>query len=497
MVPKNIYLQILYFVAFIVICYLPIFLYLDVLPIHIWDESRNALNAMHMCDSGNYFVRYFNGAPDLWELKPPMMEWLQCFFFKTIGYTELSVRLPSALSAFTLILLMIQFAKKELGNIFIGFFATLVLLTSQGFVGHHVVRTGDHDALLVLFMFIGFMNFFKFVKYDRPKYLIYLSIALIFSTLTKSVAGLFFLPGIVIYTFHKRKVYYIVTKKAFYISIVLFVLFIFGYYLMREYRLHGYLKMVYKIDMWGRYLTKDSTFDNGTIFYYISNMIEGKFITWFFVMLFAILIIFNNGNEIEKEFTTYALTCGGMLILIISFALKKDWYDAPLYPLFSLISGIGICYIYQAIVNFLDLKNEYMRQLCFIGFVFAIFYMPYSVIIEKVSAKKVVWEREQYGEFFKQMKTNPMPNKMTIVHSPYNSQVLFYKEILKRQNQVDIYPTEDYSKFSSGEVVMSCESEITEKIDSLYDYILIEKYRKCKLVKISDFKNKIKSKKVF
>jgi hypothetical protein len=43
---------------FTVIC-IPIFLKLDMLPIQMWDESRNAIAAMEMMNNEDWFVRHY------------------------------------------------------------------------------------------------------------------------------------------------------------------------------------------------------------------------------------------------------------------------------------------------------------------------------------------------------------------------------------------------------------------------------------------------------
>ena len=73
------------FIKYIVLAllvYVPIFGHLNTLPIRIWDESRLATNAYEMLKNGNFIVTYFDGKPDMWNTKPPLLIWLDVLFMK-------------------------------------------------------------------------------------------------------------------------------------------------------------------------------------------------------------------------------------------------------------------------------------------------------------------------------------------------------------------------------------------------------------------------------
>lgn len=53
-----------------------------------WDESMFAVNTYEMMHRGNYFSLYFDGAPDLYNTKPPLTVWLQLASVKAFGYNE-------------------------------------------------------------------------------------------------------------------------------------------------------------------------------------------------------------------------------------------------------------------------------------------------------------------------------------------------------------------------------------------------------------------------
>src|SRR5690606_35013342 len=89
----------LVFIILLVIVYFPIFGHLDTFPVKWWDEARNATNAYEMYRTGNWIVATYDYTPDMWNTKPPLLIWIQVFFFKMLGPTVLAIRLPSAFAA--------------------------------------------------------------------------------------------------------------------------------------------------------------------------------------------------------------------------------------------------------------------------------------------------------------------------------------------------------------------------------------------------------------
>ena len=75
----------------------------------LWDESIYSVNTYEMIQNGKYFSLYFDGAPDLFNTKPPLINWIQICFVKLIGYNELALRLPSAIAATLTIVVLFVF----------------------------------------------------------------------------------------------------------------------------------------------------------------------------------------------------------------------------------------------------------------------------------------------------------------------------------------------------------------------------------------------------
>ena len=125
-----------------ILCYFPIFLHLTSRTIQIFDEARPACNAYEMAHDRNLIVTQYEGSPDMWYTKPPLMIWLQVICIKIFGLNELSIRLPAAIAALLTCALIFFFCFMYLQQMSLGVISVLVLITSEGYIKEHVARTG-------------------------------------------------------------------------------------------------------------------------------------------------------------------------------------------------------------------------------------------------------------------------------------------------------------------------------------------------------------------
>src|SRR5690606_9263737 len=99
---------------------------LGFIPIRIWDEGRVATNALNMYLNNNWLITYFDGQPDLWNTKPPLLIWFQVISMKIFGVSEWSVRLPSAMASILTGLSLWFFCTRYLQKAWLGFIAGAV-----------------------------------------------------------------------------------------------------------------------------------------------------------------------------------------------------------------------------------------------------------------------------------------------------------------------------------------------------------------------------------
>lgn len=136
------------------LCLAAVFLFADGLaaPLALKDESRNANNALDMAISGFSLVTTYDFRPDLWNTKPPLVIWLMSGSLRLFGFNEWALRLPSALAAMATLACTLWFVRKVTGSMGVALGSAILLLLSPGFFGEHGARTGDFDAVLLLFV---------------------------------------------------------------------------------------------------------------------------------------------------------------------------------------------------------------------------------------------------------------------------------------------------------------------------------------------------------
>lgn len=340
------YLDGLFLLLIAILCFLTFIYRLNAYPLRLWDEARNAVNAIEMLKNNNYLVLFFNGIPDLWNTKPPLFIWTVVALFKTIGVNELSVRLPSALSASCVVILMYLFARLILKDRIVGLMSTLIIISSMGFADTHIGRTGDFDAMLTLWVFLGAIAFFTYITNHQRRYLIVTAVSLTLAVFTKGVAGLFMLPGMLIYILITKNLTKLLKKPSFWIAIIASLSLIALYYIGRELALPGYLSAVWKEEFASRYGSL-LRFNQKDFLYYWKPLSEFRFQVWIYYVPVSILAVFLTKNKTHKQWVLFNYLLIGSCFFIISNADAKNlWYDAQLYPFMSLaVASIIILFI--------------------------------------------------------------------------------------------------------------------------------------------------------
>src|ERR1043165_6333606 len=266
-----------------------LFINLGDLPIQLWDESRLAINSLEMTASKNVLITTYNGAPDMWSTKPPLAIWIQALSIDVFGYTEIALRLPSALAGLITCIFLFWFLAKKVQHVQLGYFACLVLITSYGFVRLHGARTGDYDALLTLFTTVYCVCFFLYLEKGKKRHFLYTMLFMVLAVFTKGVAGLLFTPALLVYAIFKRDVVNIFRQPTSYLGLIAFLLITVGYYFLREHFNPGYLQAVYDNELGGRYNSAIEQ-HNQSITYYIRVMVVNHFKYWYMFLPCGIVL---------------------------------------------------------------------------------------------------------------------------------------------------------------------------------------------------------------
>lgn len=433
------------YITLIVLIYIIIFVHLERLPLHVWDEAHRGVNAQEVLRNNEWVVITYNDQPDLYGTKPPMLVWLQAISMKILGYGELAVRLPSALAGLGICLVLFLTLWKYLKNRWIAIIAILVLLSSWGFVDRHGTRSGDTDVLLSFFSLLFLINYFRFLEFEKSRYAYYTLLFLALATLTKSVAVFMFFPGALIYTIvYKKRLSLFFKNKHFYFSLIFFLVIVFGYYLTREIKSSGYLKAVWENEFAGRYLEVNDS-NRESFWFYFNGLINTRFILCPIILGLPVVLLAKEKRI--RRLAGYSSILSFSFLLVISFSKTKlSWYDLPVYPFLSIIIAIIIYRITTFFLEIFPIK-KLLRDILLYAVIVLIFYKPITYVVgytfspEYIPLDKEFYQLSTYlkekiesGENFTSTYIVEAEKNELDSRFPYRlSHILFYTNILNRQ----------------------------------------------------------------
>lgn len=455
--------------------YFIIFQNLGKFQIRMWDEATYANNAIDMLLNQNPMVVEHLGQPDLYNTKPPLAIWLQALGMKAFGINEFALRLPSALAGLLTVLLVYFFGVRVLKSKTIGFVAAVVLLSANGFVSNHLVRTGDLDAVLLFWLTLGLFTFIDLVI-RKPQqagwHVFLLSMSLSCGFLTKGVAGFFFLPFFLIISllFQNRWLY---KEKGLYVGATATILICAGYYGLREFVTPGYFQMVLESEIF-RFNQVVMSWHVHPFDYYFQNLRLTRFHPYFSLLPICILAFFIRQAQQLQTCIYLFITALGYFLLISYPAVKLEWYDAPLFPLLSVLIALSFVEGGLVLLNKLPLQSYRgaLKPLLLVGaLLFAI--NPLKANLEKVKyPEEQIYAMEMDGAYLKHLKQHrPDVDRLTVFkqeeHLEHYDQVLFYMRAYKLQYGYDIKLSHT-PDFKAGERVMVCKQNLKEQIESHY-----------------------------
>ena len=451
---------------------IPIFGFLDTLPIRIYDEARIAMNALEMFYNGDFIVTYFDYCPEMWNTKPPLLIWCQVFFMHIVGTNEIAIRLPSAIAVFATCAAILIFSLRYLKNFWFAFIAILILITCDGYLGTHVSRTGDYDAMLTSFTTISCLLFFAYCETKQIKFLYLFFLALLLATYTKGIAGTLFLPALGLYVLFRKQVLFFLKNKHFYIGFFSFLTLIISYYLIRETQNPGYISIVQENELGGRYLVSQGQqkFD---FWYYLNNFREYRLPDRYLLVPCGILVGLLSKNVKIRKLSSFLFLLVITFFLVISFGKTKlEWYDAPLYPLLSLLMAIFIYFIFDLLKNSKLINATFIKNPIPYLFLFLVFYTPYLRTWDKTYLPyETSWDAESYeiGYFLKNaIKGKYDVHNKYLVYEGYTAQNEFYLRILNTRGTTT--GRKDYKALEKNDKIIACQETVKQYIRTNYLY---------------------------
>jgi 4-amino-4-deoxy-L-arabinose transferase-like glycosyltransferase len=313
-----------------------VFFGLGSLPVRLWDESRQAINSLEMMQSGNWLYTTFNGQPDFYNTKPPLLIWLQGISAQLFGFSAWSLRLPSAIAGLLTGLLVFVFVHRETRNQWAAALASISLMAAPGWIDEHVVRTGDYDALLCLWLSASWMSFYRFEQTGRLQSALSFVAFTFLALFTKSTAGLMLLPGLFVWGLARGSLKKLLQLPSVWWTATGFMVLLATWYIAHEYHTPGYLKTVWENEVRARFL-EPSEGHHGPWYFYLQQLAFTDF-PWWPVSLVGFAVCLWLLRSRSAAFA--AFQASAFLSLLSLSATKIEWYAAPALPLLAAGSGL-------------------------------------------------------------------------------------------------------------------------------------------------------------
>ncbi|MDF7811731.1 glycosyltransferase family 39 protein [Hymenobacter sp. YC55] len=446
-------------------------------PILIWDEGRLAVNAAEMEQNGNWLVTYFDGKPDMWNTKPPLLIWLEVLSLRLLGYSETAFRLPTMIASVVTTGLVYFFSYRQLKNLWGAVFAVLILVTATGYNDLHTARTGDYDTMLTFWVTIAALAFFRYLERQRPVDFIWTATALALATLTKGVAGLFWAPAFLLYAIYRRRLLWLLRRPEVYGGVVAFLAAVLGYYFAREQYNPGYIAAVSENELGGRML---ATLEDHLHpwHWYLESMYDGEFMPWVVLFPVSLLLVWRFSTlSVQRHFTMFAgLIVVLHMLIISSSSTKLEWYDMPMYPLAAMVIGLSLGILLEAILAW-QYKQGDVQAAAFVAvfFTMGLFTVPVVRMYQRVT-ELFEGRREDptlsYGFQIKAMATQK-PDLTTYTlysNTGYNASMMYYRMAAqaKYKHTVALKWNQQLAELKTGDVVVLCGKEDSSAVNKRF-----------------------------
>jgi 4-amino-4-deoxy-L-arabinose transferase-like glycosyltransferase len=326
-----------YFLGIIVLGLLIFFFNLGGRDLWDPDETRYAVVAREMRETGQWILPHLNGA--IYAEKPPLFFWLVNLSVFLLGEgSELANRLPSALAGWITILLTF-FLGERLFNSRVGFLSASVLATCLFFP--QISRWMVLDSLFTLLFLLTLCCFYLGYEKEegRRKYYFLAGLFMGLGVLTKGPVAYLTLPIFLIFAFLQRGL-----KKFWSYDLLLGILFSLAVvlaWLIPACWVGGeeYTKRILLEQTVGR-LAGNMTHSHPKPFFFYFLRFSVEFVPWIVFLPTVFVFAFRKGEVTNRKELLFLSVWFIFIFVFFTFVKgKKDNYILPLYPAAAILLG--------------------------------------------------------------------------------------------------------------------------------------------------------------
>jgi len=312
------------------------------LPLQTWDEARNANNALEIARSGHWLVPSYEGIPDHWNTKPPLMIWQMSALMRLGLPPLLAVRLPTMLAALATVGAVWGVCRYALRDRAAAAIAGFLLLSSLYYTNIHVARTGDYDVPLSFVTLCYVLAFWVSVERRDTIRISWFAISaggLVLAVMTKGIAGGFALPGLFVFSLVSGRLVLLLNNIRVWLLAIVALTLCLGYYGSREAYDPGYLQAIWDNELSSFQKTLEGHAEG--LLYYIRYLLN-SFEPGVLFMSLAVLPVLGSDDR-RRSMAVLCLSCAATLLAVITAAQTKlYWYLTPSIPFLAIAAGLGV-----------------------------------------------------------------------------------------------------------------------------------------------------------
>jgi 4-amino-4-deoxy-L-arabinose transferase-like glycosyltransferase len=483
--------------SLLILWFLLLILNYDSLPLQLWDESRNANNALEIARYGHWLVPTYKGVSDHWNTKPPLLIWQMAALMRLGLPPLLAIRLPTMLAALATVGAVWGVCRYALRDRIAAAAAGFLLLSSLYYADIHIARTGDYDVPLSLFVLCSALAFWASIARNSMIRLGWFAVSmagLVLGVLTKGVAAALVVPGIVAFSWISGHFITLMgNSRAWAVAAAALALCI-GYYGSREIYDPGYLQAVWQDELSSVF----ETFDGGAQFlpFYLT-VLARKFEPSMVLVPLALLTLFGRDAR-RRSIVVLCLSCGGAIAVVLTIAQTKIyWYATPIVPFLAIVAGIGVgdaSHFVRAHEAWLFGILRGKRLQGALGLLLALassatFYRNQVLALERIHhpSSGQLW----YGALFQRLQQWGAISQVTVLdsgvetaqqHGPkeeaYNPMLQFYAEIA-RMNGLFVTIAQVGAPMPASALVVTCDPRVYS--DNQSQFVIWSRWAYCAL----------------
>ncbi len=441
----------------ILICAVPAFYLLGTPAIYIWDEAVYA-NASFDIANGSSWIVPVHGD---YNTKPPLVLWLQAIFLLFIPSAEWAIRLPSALATLGILFVLLIGLKRWGFDFWTRLLVLVCFVGHEGFIRHHIGRTGDLDAVMTFFVTAYTMVALDAMhrKYWSNKHMLFFFLAFVGAFYSKSIAGwMMMAPLGVVWMLSPIRL--VLIRPRFIISVVLSIGVCLMYYLIREQLQPGYLELTWHSEYMRIAKNVMPWHEHGPAYYFLNFVQLKTFTPWVFLLIGAILYTLIFLKDVVKRshlFRWMLLSLGYMLIITFP-AVKLEWYDAPAFPIFAMITGV-------VLGHFVSMIPSRWRILILIPVVFVL--GRKLLFVYSDSSPRHPFENE--GFILRHTAISSDTKVFMKVETPeHQLQLDFYRKVILDKQKIDVPVLNDVHDILVGDEIIVRQNHHLEDIQNSF-----------------------------